>query len=379
VSISKFEKNMNIISALPNEPNDVGGLSANELKRKFDEGGIAVQQYINEELVPFLDDLSVIAEVGAHVILDKDGKEMPQRGSMKFNGTVTDDIKATIVSFTADDVGARANDWMPTAIDVGAVRHLHYNLPAGTSLSFTFTDDTFLLAGGRGWTLASYVAFVFSGYASGGVRQSITPFYGGDKILLGLNKEGAGHGFTVKNNGASAFTFSILLVQGHEPTVEATEANAVSLVAYSGTPDGAAPVSHVGDRSNPHAVTAPQIGAAPATESETHPGCYYRMVGGVQEWLNPPMAGGVEYRTTERYLGEPVYACLFDAGWVAATTKSVEHGLAVKVSIDIKLLNQNEGLTTSGGVHSLSFNSTTIHWDADWAMGGAKFLLKYTK
>ena len=104
MSISKFEKNMNIISALPNEPNDVGGLSADQLKRKFDEGGIAVQQYINEELVPFLDDLSVIAEVGAHVILDKDGKEMPQRGSMKFNGTVTDDIKATIVSFTADDV-----------------------------------------------------------------------------------------------------------------------------------------------------------------------------------------------------------------------------------------------------------------------------------
>lgn len=42
-------------------------------------------------------------------------------------------------------------------------------------------------------------------------------------------------------------------------------------------------------------------------ESTEYPGCYYRMVSGVVEWFNPPMALGVEYRTTERYLGKPVY------------------------------------------------------------------------
>ena len=32
------------------------------------------------------------------------------------------------------------------------------------------------------------------------------------------------------------------------------------------------------------------------------------------EWLNPPMLLGVEYRTTERYLGKPVYVQIIDCG-----------------------------------------------------------------
>lgn len=36
-------------------------------------------------------------------------------------------------------------------------------------------------------------------------------------------------------------------------------------------------------------------------ESAEHPGCYYRIVNGEQEWLNPPMEDGVAYRTVERY------------------------------------------------------------------------------
>lgn len=51
-----------------------------------------------------------------------------------------------------------------------------------------------------------------------------------------------------------------------------------------------------------------------ATESADYPGCYYRMVDGVHEWINPPMALGVEYRTTERYQGKPIYAKCVDFG-----------------------------------------------------------------
>lgn len=42
-------------------------------------------------------------------------------------------------------------------------------------------------------------------------------------------------------------------------------------------------------------------------ESEEHPGCYYRMVDGEQEWLNPPMLPLEGYRTSERFNGKPVY------------------------------------------------------------------------
>ena len=52
MALSKFEKDMAIISALDDEPNDVGGLTAAELKAKFDEGGQAIKQYLNETLTP---------------------------------------------------------------------------------------------------------------------------------------------------------------------------------------------------------------------------------------------------------------------------------------------------------------------------------------
>lgn len=52
MAISQFNKDMAIIAALDDEPNDVGGLSAQELKEKFDEGGQALKAYINGTLVP---------------------------------------------------------------------------------------------------------------------------------------------------------------------------------------------------------------------------------------------------------------------------------------------------------------------------------------
>lgn len=283
MSINKFEKDMNIIKALPDEPNDVGGLSSDHLKSKFDEGGIAIKDYINGEIVPALEDLTVIAEGAAHTILDKNGNAMPQRAKLKFTGDVTDDGDATVVDVTVGGIGA------------APAVHQH--------------DASAIISG-----------------------------------VLPIERGGTG--------GATA------------------EAARESL--------GAAPATHVADKSNPHAVTAVQVGAEPAIESTDKPGCYYRMVGNEKEWLNPPMAGAVEYRTTERYLGEPVYVYLYDLGYANATG-SFNHGLSVKRSISIGLINGNEDVTHSGGMNSLGFNTTTVAWDADWPMGAAKFTLKYNK
>lgn len=53
-------------------------------------------------------------------------------------------------------------------------------------------------------------------------------------------------------------------------------------------------------------------------ESADYPGCFYRTVNGVVEWFNPPLVVGVEYRTTERYLGKPVYVMAVDFGSLPA-------------------------------------------------------------
>lgn len=52
MAFEKFNKDMKIISALDDEPNDVSGLTAAELKAKFDEGGEAIKRYLNDTLIP---------------------------------------------------------------------------------------------------------------------------------------------------------------------------------------------------------------------------------------------------------------------------------------------------------------------------------------
>ena len=67
--------------------------------------------------------------------------------------------------------------------------------------------------------------------------------------------------------------------------------------------------------------TAQQIDdavAASTVESTDYTGCYYRMVGSVVEWVNPPMIFGREYRTTERHNGKPVYMKAFSVGALPA-------------------------------------------------------------
>lgn len=55
---------------------------------------------------------------------------------------------------------------------------------------------------------------------------------------------------------------------------------------------------------------------------------------GPWEWVNPPMELGVEYRTTERHQGKPVYVKLVNFGALPnATTKDVDTGISSAYSI----------------------------------------------
>lgn len=70
-------------------------------------------------------------------------------------------------------------------------------------------------------------------------------------------------------------------------------------------------------------------GKLPAMESADYPGCYYRMVGEEQEWINPPMVIGSEYRTTERYGKNPLYTkWIYVESLPNATVKNVDTGVS---------------------------------------------------
>ena len=48
MSLGNFNEDLNIISKLPDAPT----LTASQLKAKFDEGGLKIKEYINEQLLP---------------------------------------------------------------------------------------------------------------------------------------------------------------------------------------------------------------------------------------------------------------------------------------------------------------------------------------
>lgn len=49
------------------------------------------------------------------------------------------------------------------------------------------------------------------------------------------------------------------------------------------------------------------------SEDTAYPGCYYRVVDGETEWMNPPMVLNGIFRTTKRFNGYPVYTAVVRA------------------------------------------------------------------
>lgn len=101
-----------------------------------------------------------------------------------------------------------------------------------------------------------------------------------------------------------------------------------SICGVSPDPDGNVHLTAeaIGARPDTWTPTAADTGAVAGLEDADSPGCYYRMVDGVQEWLNPPTVLGVEYRTAERWDNKPVYTKLVNLG-AASNGKKVAHGI----------------------------------------------------
>lgn len=107
------------------------------------------------------------------------------------------------------------------------------------------------------------------------------------------------------------------------------------------------------------------------------------------EWVNPPMILGTEYRTTERYLGKPVYTKLLDCGQIA-DNKQVEHGIVnIRDCIFAQGLRAgmpmpyiyNHNLSDPWSCYIAAVNDTKITFACGTsAAGGNCFvILKYTK
>ena len=104
------------------------------------------------------------------------------------------------------------------------------------------------------------------------------------------------------------------------------------------------------------------------------------------EWVNPRMAEGVEYRTTERYNGKPVYTKIISFGNLPNnTTKDItwsESGIVSDV-IHASVITSNGaligGVSLSGAEFTATRTNIYIKTTGDYSSTAALFLLKYTK
>ena len=109
------------------------------------------------------------------------------------------------------------------------------------------------------------------------------------------------------------------------------------------------------------------------------------------EWINPPMQIGVEYRTTERYNGKPVYMKLVDCGaglsntrkTVSANTQNVETPISCTGTFGNGTIPYEwfEGDSYGAQAINCTFSGQEIHIaaTADYSRWTVFVILKYTK
>ena len=123
-----------------------------------------------------------------------------------------------------------------------------------------------------------------------------------------------------------------------------------------------------------------KLGVLWNTIQQDRDGNLVRYVDGETEYFNPPMLWNVEYRTTERWLGKPVYAYAFNPGDIAAGSRAFPHGQKVGQPLCVQMFNRNSELVTGySGITSITVDGTNVNLVCTSAFGNIAFYIKYTK
>lgn len=239
MALEKMTENVEIVQTLSTYPNQEDGLSAEELKAKFDAGAKALKEYLNGQVVPAVQELERVVDPGMAYGLDP---------TLSVPGRAAD----------AGAVGTALAGKAPAG----------YGLGAWAKHSSDFNNELI-----TGW------------YATASTSTANSPFKYAVMHVIKRNDE--------------------MCVQ----------------VAYDISPSS----------SSAHAYGAIAIRRQYVdTFSEW-------------EWVNPPMALGVEYRTTERWNGKVKYTTLVNCGNLPAAGEKTVSVLPASYKII-----HCEGCTTDG-------------------------------
>lgn len=108
MAFTKLSDDLDIVAKLDDEPNDVGGLSPDELKAVFDEAGNKIKKYINEVLTEELESRAGAENIGIVPIQDVDATTV-QRALELINYRIAQAVAATIPDFSIKAIKLASN------------------------------------------------------------------------------------------------------------------------------------------------------------------------------------------------------------------------------------------------------------------------------
>ena len=317
MAVPRLTDDLDVIQKLSDNPNDTDGLSAAELKARFDEAVNIIKAFLNSNLATALDAI----EENANKL---DGKTISS--TLGIDNSTIPTSAAVRASMSAAGMG----DMAAATYDTQGKR-----------------EDIFM-------------------YADGVVAEHNTDADAHNDLRLMLQDAVDRINAVLDSDDETLDELSeiVTYIKSNRDLLEAVTINKVS-------------VADVINNLTTNAASKPLSAAQGVVLKELIDG------------ITPPMIVGVEYRTTERYNGKPVYTKVFDFGALPnSSVKSITHGLSPTsivglhgTSADGKFFFPCASGNAAVGRVDLYIQASTISitTTVDWSNVNAYITVKYTK
>lgn len=384
IELELLDGDLNIIQKLDDEPNDVGGLTSAELKAKFDESGNIIKKYINETLIP-----AVLAEDATEESRKQaEAARVAAEQVRQSNEAARQNAEAQRVSAeNARNVWEDYSSSKAYAVGnkVASAGSSYLCIKPCTGIAPPNAEYWRLIAA-KGDTGAQGAQGPQGAIGPEGPVGGSSNFvrYDAAQTLTDAQKQQARGNIDAAPDGYGLGTTAVTLTasddldnvsgSGWYYWGSSIPANAPSLLHFDSTPvycsmfiiSAVQIVFSYNDRNNIAIRSKNNSGFIP------------------WEYVNPALKPGVEYRTTERYLGKPVYVKVVDCGNLPASgLKNIAHGIANCKPIHVygEMSNGNTLPYAVGTNYYISADGSyiQIYVTGDLSNQTVKATIKYTK